>query len=108
MEQYNKALCDNNINNLEIIGSTIGSEICSNCLNVFFNRFGSLAAANVEILFYFNQYTGGSSFLDSIGKRVKDGLSLSPKQYEATLKTFRSGNFIFSKGNSDLDSLYGK
>lgn len=100
------ALCDSNINGLTSIESTIGCQLCNNCLMMCFDRLGGMAAASVELSFYFKQYSGGSNFLDSIHERVKQGLSLSPKQYEASLNTFRSGNFNYSKAQSCLDNLY--
>lgn len=106
MKSDGKAVCDSNIDNLQIIESTIGSEICINCLRDCFNRFGGQITAGIELAFYFNQYTGGSNFLDSIHERVKNGLTLSPKQYEASLKTFRGGSFIYSKKEHYLNGLY--
>lgn len=101
------AYCDDNIADINIVADTIGVDVCSNCLNKLFTSKGASVAAHIELLFYFNQYSGGSAFLDSIKSRIESGKNLSGNQIKTSIDIFRQGSFRYSKNHSDqFNDLY--
>jgi len=116
------AYCDNNITNVNHVThigilynfvlnvnhvtSTLGSNLCSNCLIKLCKTYGGNVTSMVELNFYFSQYTGGSSFLDSIHKRLLLKESMTFKQTSTALNTFRKGHFRHGTFNGKFDEIY--
>jgi len=97
------AYCDSNISG-KTISSTGSKDICNNCLQKLSKEVSPYTAARIELKFHFTQYTGGSEFLDSIRDQLRNGFSMSSKQYSTALKVFRSNHFKHNV--NDLKGLY--
>jgi hypothetical protein len=99
------AYCDSNLKEIYEIDSLLNGDLCSNCLTKVCNTYGPLVAANIELRFYFNQYVGGSEFLDSIKFYINSSKHLTPKQLKTSISIFRDGNFR-NAFNDDVTKLY--
>lgn len=49
------AYCDNNITNVNHVTSTLGSNLCSNCLIKLCKTYGGSVTSMVELNFYFSK-----------------------------------------------------
>lgn len=108
MESDCMALCDKNLKYLIKTDSIVGFSLCGNCLNILNNRYGGMIALRVELVFYFRQYIGGSSFLDNIKHLVDNNLYMTPNQIGAAIKTFRDYNFRASRDNNSFNNVFHK